>query len=532
MRKAAIGLLALAMAAAALSVSMAGASHGEPGFKTAKPPYLLPAAPGVVIDPILSTGDVVPGRGTQPPTGGPPQPYQMSGIPDGIGAYRSGDDDDDDDDDDDGGYRRYGRGSHKDSVVVVMNHELGTDFPSRPAGVDTRISRLEIDPRTRSVHAGEYLFTGHEGLERFCSSFLTMIHGKPMYFTGEEATHFAGSAGPPPSPPQVSSRDGTSIALDPETGMWNLAPQWGKLNHENVVPMKLSKWVILTTDDDFRPGPSYLYAYIANDINKAIRGVEGDLYVFKADNSAKNQNSTVLKGESIPGRFVPVTQAENSTSATLKAAATAKEAFRFDRLEDIAVRPGIRGRTYIVDTGKPPQTLRGRVYQFDINPRDPTRAVLRMVLNGDPPNNDDIVNGDNMDASEKVLVIQEDRESAFRGDASRVLVWNYDLNSQPRTVARVARPETAARFSWESSGIFKAGHLLGKDWWLLDVQAHDQSAPQPGPTLTPNSGEGEDGQLLAIKIPGSQSNDDERERGHWWYGDDHHGHDDDDDDDD
>jgi hypothetical protein len=504
MRRSLLGALALAVALGALLVlmaSMAGASHDAPGFKTAKAPYLIPTAPGVVVDPILSTGDIVPGSHTQPSIGGPPVPYQMTGIPDGIGAYASRGDHgrgDDDDDDDDGG------GHASDRVVVVFNHETGATFPgpvTGPAGVNARITRLEIEKRTRTVLDAEYLFTGHEGFERFCSSFLTMIHGRPMYFTGEEAVG--------------AGHDGTAIAMDPETGMWRPVPHWGRLQHENVVPLRLSKWIILTTEDDFRQPPllpefptgavpSYLYAYIANDFNRAVRGVDGQLHVFKADNTAKNQNATVVKGESIPGRFVPLSQApDNATSGSLKGAATRENAFRFDRLEDLDPFPDKKGRVYFVDTGKPPQTLRGRMYQLDINPRDPTRATLRMVLNGDPPNNDDIVNPDNIDASEKVLVIQEDRESAFRGAPSRVLVWNYDLNSQPREVARVARPETAARFNWESSGIFDASHLLGKDWWLLDVQAHDQQQLQPGPTLVPNTVSGEDGQFLAIKIPNS-----------------------------
>jgi hypothetical protein len=31
--------------------------------------------------------------------------------------------------------------------------------------------------------------------------------------------------------------------------------------------------------------------------------------------------------------------------------------------------------------------------------------------------------------------------------------------------------------TWESSGMIDASRLLGEDWWLLDVQAHDQTAP-------------------------------------------------------
>jgi Bacterial protein of unknown function (DUF839) len=485
MRRAFLILAALALVAAA----MAPATSATSGVKTTKPPYVVPTAQGVIVDPILSTGDIV---GT----------YQMSGIPDGLGAYPTRGHDDDDDGDDDG---RHGDDDDRSkSFVVVMNHELGRSFPNNPPGVDARISRLEIDRKSRSVLDAEYLFTGVEGFERFCSSTLSMIRGRPLYFTGEEAVPIPGQ---PPGP----AHDGSSIVLDPETGMWRETPHFGHLQHENVVPLRLSKWVFLTSEDDFRAGlPSYLYAYIADDFNRAVRGRSGSLYVWRADDPSNNQNSAVTKGESIPGHFVPISQAENANSTELKNAATAKNAFRFDRLEDIAVRPDIRGRTYIADTGKAPPgqpTARGRVYQFDINPRDPTRATLKMILNGDAPDGDDVVNPDNMDASERVLVIQEDRESAFRGEPSRVLVYNFESKTLT-SVARVSRPETATRFNWESSGVISARHVLGKNWWLLDVQAHDQQAPQPGPSLAPNSSTGEDGQLLAIYIPNSMGGGD------------------------
>jgi hypothetical protein len=458
-----------------LALALAPASSAAPGFDTGKPAYLVPTAPGVVVDPILSTGDIV---GT----------YQMSGIPDGLGAYAVGRGDDDDDN------------GRKGTFVVVMNHELGRSFPNNPPGVDARISRVVIDRKSRSVVEAEYLFTGQEGFERFCSSTLAVISGRPFYFTGEEAVPIEGQ---PPGP----AHDGSSIVLDPDTGMWRETAHFGHFQHENVVPLRLSKWVFLSSEDDFRPGASYLYAYIADDFNGALRGVDGGLHVWKADDPAKNQNSAVVKGESIPGHFVPISQAENANSTALKAAAAAKDAFEFDRLEDIAVRPDVRGRTYIADTGKPPSTARGRIYQFDIDRRDPTRATLKMVLNGDAPDNDDLFNPDNMDASERVLVFQEDRESAFRdppfsGGYSRVMVWDFRTGTL-RSVARVNTPPTLRPGTWESSGVIDARHVLGKNWWLLDVQAHSTTAPQPGPTLAPNSSTGEDGQLLAIFIPGS-----------------------------
>jgi hypothetical protein len=516
MRRIITAAAALTALVAIALAGVAGASHNGPGFKTAKQPFLVGTAPGVVVDPILSVGDIVP-NGQTPENDVQPE-YQMSGIPDGLGAYK---------------HKGEGRWHWFDSdksklAVVVMNHELGRSFPNMPPGVDARISRLEVDTKTRSVHRAEHLFTGLEGYERFCSSTLSMIRGRPLYFTGEEAVPIAGQ---PPGP----AHDGSSIVMDPETGMWRDTAHFGHFQHENVVPLKLKKWVFMSSEDDFRGPPnfpvtpSYLYAYIADDFNRALRGMDGGLYVWKSDNSAKNQNSTVLKGERIPGRFVPLTQAENANSTSLKTAATAKDAFRFDRLEDVAVRGGTqRGKsnvTYIADTGKPPFTARGRVFEFVFDKRDPTRATLRMILNGDAPDNDDIYNPDNMDASDRVLMIQEDRESAFRdepfsGGYGRVMEYRFS-DGRLRSVARVNTPpgtppgsntENCAgcrRGTWESSGIIDVGHIFGKGWWLLDVQAHNSTAPQPGPTLVPNSSTGENGQLLAMFVPGSQGGDDD-----------------------
>jgi hypothetical protein len=477
---------------AALAATVVFAAPAAAGFKTAKPPYLVPepTAPGVVIKPILSTGDVI----TNSPH---PFGYQMSGIPDGLGSYAN---------------KHWGwTWSHKDwshhpgkTFNIVMNHELGQNFPNNPPGVDARISQLTIKKSDLSVEFAEYLFKGTEFYERFCSATLAMIHGRPMYFTGEEAVV---------TPPQFPPHDGSSIVMDPITGMWRDTEHFGHLQHENVVPLRLKKWVFVTTDDDFRTAPrtdSYLYAYMADSFLGGITGREGSLYVWKADNhTAKFDNTTIVKGEVVPGRFVPIPQSDNESSAELKAEAAERNAFKFDRLEDFTEIPGRPWETYFAETGKPPKTLAGRVFRFVFDKRDPTRASLQMILNGDAPDNDDIRNPDNMDASEKVLVIQEDREAAFRGDVggstgfNRVMVYEF-RSKRLYSVARVATPATLRPGTWESSGVDDARHTIGKDWWLLDVQAHSTTAPQPGRDLKPNSSAGEDGQLLAIKIPGSQ----------------------------
>jgi hypothetical protein len=451
-----LGMLAIAMASWTSAAS-------TPGFKTAKRPYLVPVEPGVITDPILSTGDVVGG-------------YQMSGIPDGLGGYK------------DGG-----------EIQLLMNHELGASFPATPPGVDARISKLTIDDKTHSVLAGTYLFNGNlvtEGFERFCSATLETINGTPYYFTGEEAIN--------------TGHDGTSIVMNAVTGSWTPTPQFGHIQHENIVPVeRMKKFMAVTTDDDFRIGsPSLFLAYIADSLDAAVAG-NGQLYVWKATNPADTP-FTIHPGDTVPGEFVPLTQAENANSTTIKTAAAAKGAFQFSRLEDVATAQQTPGRLYFSDTGKIGDVSEtGRIYQMDIDPSDPTKASLTFLL--DSGGGTVFANPDNLDTSAHSLVFQEDRESPFRDTPNRVLV--YDLRTGNLRVAAQVDPFAGQRRGqWESSGVINAQTLLGNDWWLLDVQAHPTGAisteNQPGPTApgvqpTPNTARGEDGQLLAVYVPNS-----------------------------
>lgn len=503
MKRAVAAAAAAVALVAAFLVSGAVASHGGPGVKTTRPHFLVPTASGVVVDKILTTGDIV-------PMGDPgiDDDYQMTGIPDGLGAYAK-------------------KGSRWDwlhrggsrEFVAMMNHEIGRSFPPAPQDppdVDARISRLVIDRETRSVHSAEYSFTGLEGYERFCSATLRIIGGKPFYFTGEEAVPML------PAQPPGNAHEGSSIVMDAETGMWRDTEHFGHLQHENIVPLKLKQWVFLTTEDDFRPGPSYLYAYIAPTFKGAITGRQGALYVFVPNTGEEKSNAEVVsKDQVVQGHWVRLSQhPDNENDVTLKAAATREGAFIFERLEDAAPLPGKESRVFIADTGKAAAgtpTRKGRVYQFDFNWNNPAGgATMRMILNGDAPHSDDIFNPDNMHASERVLMIQEDRESAFRAQHNRVM--EYRLPNGPlRSVARVnTTPGTPPEYpnaepctgclpgTWESSGIIDARDVLGKDWWLLDVQAHNSIVPQPGRSLKPNSSVGENGQLVAMYVPGSQ----------------------------
>jgi hypothetical protein len=449
-------LTAFAAIAGVIALAVAGGASSKkvPGFKTAKSPYLVPLAPGASVDPIISAGDVVGG-------------YQMTGIPDGLGAYKDG----------------------HDNVQVLMNHELGRSFPAVPPGVDSRISKLTINRKTHSVLGAQYLFGGQELFERFCSATLEKIKGTPYYLTGEEAI--------------AVGHDGSSIVMNAETGSWTETPHFGRFEHENVVPVTgFKKFMLVSTEDNFRVGvPSYLFAYIADSWKNAVSGdpAHGSLYVWRALNPA-NTGFTMTKGSTVRGEFVRIPQSENTNDATLKAAATARGAFRFSRLEDTALASQKAGRLYFADTGSKAgeATINGRIYRLDINPSKPTRASVKLVLDSTV---DDFANPDNLATSPQSLMIQEDRENPNRSQYSRIL--RYDFNDHSLTPVARVNTVNGSPGQWESSGIIWAGNLLGGGWWLTSVQAHTLTAPQPGPTLAPNSSTGEDGQLDALFVPNS-----------------------------
>ena len=457
--------------AAVATILVAGAALASPRATrwvvTGRPAQLVATASGVTVHPILSAGDLV---------GGELFGYQMAGVPGGVGAYRSS----------------------PSAVEVLVNHELDGEAPE---GVGARVSQLTLDDRRR-VLAGRYLLDGSEGFLRLCSGTLATLDGVPWYFTGEGST----DQGEPPT----GGRGGSSIALNVASGRWTETRHFGLFEHEHVVPVPGLRTAMVVSTEGGEAGTSQLYAYTAADFATAIAG-HGQLWVWAADDKGDGDPSTddIASGQTLQGRFVALSQADNADAATLEAAAQARGAFDFVRVKGLAVSRTRPGEAYLTDGGAAgAETERGRLYRLRIDPADPTRASLTLVLDGDA--GDDLVNPDNLDVSERVAVIQEDRNPEHRGAGvaggyARVLVYDLD-GGQLRTVARVATDLTAPGAepgSWASSGVLDASGLYGEDWWLLTVQAHTARTPQPGPDLSPGSSQGEDGQLLAVRIPGS-----------------------------
>ena len=192
---------------------------------------LVALQPGVEITPIIDSGDRV------------GDDFQYTGVPDGIGVYASA--------------------PHR--LEVFTNHA----FSYRYGDVAwSRVSHLtRLDPQGDVVSAS-YTVDGTKRYEYFCSSTMAMIAGVPWYFTGEEWV--------------ASPKGGMSIAINALTGKVIQTPQFGSLNHENVVPLQgLERAVFYLSEDSFRLR-SQAYAYFADDFSGAIHG-DGALAVWVPD---------------------------------------------------------------------------------------------------------------------------------------------------------------------------------------------------------------------------------------------------------
>jgi len=393
----------------------------------------------------------------------------------------------------------------------MMNHELDGE---KPSGVGARISQLDLDRTARRVRAARYPLDGSEGFLRFCSATLATMDGRRLFLTGEESTDDGDLTS---ARDDGLGRGGSSIALDPETGRYRETRHFGLLPHENLVPVDgLDEAVVLTTEDG-EPGENESQLRLHRpELPPCDRRAEGFAARLEGrppeGSDADPSTDDIAEGERVRGRFVPLSEEDNADADALEDAAQAKDAFDFERLEDAALSRTGNGSLHIADTGAAgSKSVRGRLYRFDFERSDPRRATLTLELDADAqalrPDPVKLVNPDNLDTSARSLVIQEDRNEEHHGPETeggygRVLV--YDLATRRlRAVARVNTPSPLKPGAWESSGVTNASDLLGPGRWLLDVQAHERNAPQPGSDLRRSSASGEAGQLIEITIPGS-----------------------------
>jgi hypothetical protein len=504
--KSIVALSTLALAASCASESAQGDSELETefgnvgqalGLVTTIKPYLVSISPEYALQPLLSVGDRL------PQTSNPAEEYQMVGIPDGMGTYRS----------------------ETEGVVVMFVHELGNATLSepiigQPLNRGAIASKLILDEAGRVVSGDRAYDTVWDentlvgpaaditnttpGFARFCSasvSYRDAGFDRPILLAGEEA----GGVG------TFDGMGGLAVAIfDNEL---HTLPKFGRFPWENTLaqPKKGKQTMLIGMEDGPASPDNQLYMYLGSKERMpgatAMRrnGLDnGDMYVFVSETPGMNTELSFTSG-SINGHWSKIESPETMTDVQLEAASDALSAFGFIRTEDGAFDVNNPDVFYFVSTGSATGNQLGRLYKMTLDATNPlVNTTIELIYNADElaaVGVDSAISPDNLGVNEAFLMINEDGTTPSRTKMESLgregSIWRYDLLGFAGT--RIAELNPPARDAidvptsgtWESTGIVPIKGL-GRETWLVNVQAH-------GPSTAPAPNTVEDGQLLLLR---------------------------------
>jgi hypothetical protein len=485
-----------------LVVSADPLSAQQVGPSTTIDPYVLPSMAGVETTSILTVGDLPAKDG-----------YRMVGIPDGAGALRNG-----------------------NNFTMLVSHELGAaqGVVRGHGSKGAFVSRWTIDRDNLEVLTGEDLtqsandvsnwdaganayVQGTTDWDRLCSADLAeeaayrhrnLGTRDRLFLNGEELNQ--------------GGRAWARVATGPNTGdAWEL-PRMGKMAYENVVasPYRQNKTVVVALDDadlDTTPGaadfPSEVYVYIgtkqngghpvekAGLTNGKLYGVkvsldDGTLVTEESNDFGLGNSGTGYIGG---GKFELVELGNNGdvsnfSGRDLQDAANAADIFHMRRVEDGAWDPrrSRKGDFYFLTTGDINTNSRLWRLRFDDIEHPEQGGTIEIILKGDEGHR--MLDNMTIDGCGRVLM-QEDPG----GNARLAKIWLYGIQSGSLIEVAHHNPKffdpaqvgTFLTNNEEASGIIDATSILGKGWFLMDVQAHFNIGD---PELV------EGGQLLAMFV--------------------------------
>jgi hypothetical protein len=280
-------------------------------------------------------------------------------------------------------------------------------------------------------------------------------------------------------------------------------------------PLSQRKTIVVGMDDTSPAGQVYVWVgekqSTGNVVERAGLSRKSDrdnLYAVKVNGLVADGTGATNEDRSTPlsGSFSLVNEGDVSalTAAQLETLSDSKGATQFLRPEDGSWDPEHPSDFYFVTTdrydqvkdGVGSQIGRSRLYRLrftDIS-KPELGGTIAALLDGTETGNmfDNItVNHDGQ------VLIQED----VGGQAHSGKIWLYDTDTDtltqiakhdPTRFGDIGVPATAPfNNDEESSGIIDASKVLGKGWYLLDVQAHYATTGE----LV------EGGQLLAMYVP-------------------------------
>ena len=467
------------------------------GPSTTTEPYLIPSTEGVEFISILTVGDSIGG-------------YRMVGIPDGLGAF-----------------------PHGNEFTLLMNHEItiGTPGIVRAHGSNGAfVSKWTIDRKTLEVLKGEDLtpsanhvflwdsvhneYTqGTTRWQRLCSADLpaeSALFAKGLgtqeriFFDGEEVTDPA------------SGRAWARIVTGPHAGeAWQL-PRFGRLSYENVVacPHPQQKTVVVLLDDaDLSTAasttgfPSEVYVYVgtkqkgghpieqAGLTNGSLYGVQISVNGQPVPEESDLFGLGTSSGFIGAGRFslTNLGDVSNLTTRQFEDASIAAGLLRLGHPEDGAWDPrkDHDNDFYFVTTADINTNCRLWRLRFDDIEHPENGGTIEILLKGDEGHR--MLDNVTIDGHGRILMDEDP------GNNARVSkIWLYHIDTEEFIEVARHNPKffdpTGSAFitvDEESSGIIDAEGILGRGWFLLDVQVHKVNSD---PELV------EGGQLLAMFV--------------------------------
>lgn len=385
---------------------------------------------------LLSSGDTIPGSPN----------FVYGGAPDGQGFLKNPD----------------GTG-----YVMVTNHEN-----------TWAVSRVYLDKKLNPVK-GEYIVNTDGGMFRLCSATLATPeeHGFPrntFLTTGE------------------SNVNAMTHAIDPLAAAdagnkTRVKPALGKFSGENAVPLPKTAYpgkTVIILGEDASNGQVYLY----------VSDVPGDLdngKFYSLRRKDKNQIETAItKGNTYDVEFVEVPNAKNLTGAEIENLNPTLGSIQFARVEDLDYRKGggANGRElYFVATGvsgSPDKTYWGRMYRLKLDASSPLTGKLDVVTDGADKPGSDIINPDNVCATENYVYIQEDGDSFFPGATHNSWIWQYNIATGVKKPFMEIKNKTQAgtkynptsdmRFGlWEHGAMVDISDIIGVSGaFTINVHSH------------------------------------------------------------
>jgi hypothetical protein len=500
-------LAATALAAALAPATALAAPPTSTGPSTTTSPYVVPVADGVSVTSLLTVGD----------DGAATNGYEMTGIPDGLGAFGLG-----------GG-----------SFGLIMNHEIGVDsdtgavlgVPRAHGFAGAFASKLRIDRKTLEVEEGEdlvqpgteywdYLTSSYGSapgaagtradgkvFEAYTAEFLRWCSGtltdsgqlyNPRTGNGTRERIYFGN--------EENGDEGRTFGVS-EDGHAKQLPRLGLFSWENTVPAynRNSDTTLVMGQEDRATGQPWVYVGKKTDDGDVFDRAgltNGTNYVVDVVDEAVSTDAEfrTTYGKGVEAD-VDLSEVDWNQSGADQNAEAEAEGLTLNRIEDGVwdPRPGHHGEFYFTTTeggaGATDERDGGGLWRLSFEDKnDPLKgATLELLLDGSEapllykPDNLGIDRHGN-------LLIQEDPG----GDPFIARIVAYDVDSGDTGVVAQFDPERFApggsafiTDDEESSGIVDARRYLGRGWFLFDAQVHEPSGDPATVEL---------GQLLALHV--------------------------------